>query len=218
MSASDLARAQREALCDALTEAGPDAPTLIDGWTARDLAAHIVVREGRPDAALGVFGGPLAQWTDRVLSGAASEPFDKLVRLIRKGPPIWSTFRLPIVDGQGNTIEYFLHTEDIRRAGEGWQPRGLDPEMAEFLWGRLRSGGRGLFGKSDVGVVLHRTDTAGKDGAELTVEVHQGEPTVDISGDPGELTLLAHGRTAHRARVDGSADAVEALVGSLASS
>lgn len=37
--------------------AGPDAPTLGAGWKTRDLAAHLVVRESRPDAAAGVIGG-----------------------------------------------------------------------------------------------------------------------------------------------------------------
>lgn len=33
------------ALCDLLDELGPDAPTLLEGCTANDLAAHIVLRE-----------------------------------------------------------------------------------------------------------------------------------------------------------------------------
>ena len=36
---------ERLALCDLFDELGADAPTLLDGWTARDLAAHIVQRE-----------------------------------------------------------------------------------------------------------------------------------------------------------------------------
>ena len=123
VSATDLARAERQTLCDLLDEHGPDAPTLCEGWSTRDLAAHLVVREGRPDAALGILGGPLAAWTERVQSGAATEPYDKLLRLLRTGPPIWSQFRLPLVDGQANTVEFFVHAEDIRRAQPDWQPR-----------------------------------------------------------------------------------------------
>src|SRR5262249_52743320 len=36
---------ERAELCDLLDELGPDAPTLLDGWTTRDLAAHLVLRE-----------------------------------------------------------------------------------------------------------------------------------------------------------------------------
>ena len=38
---------ERIKLCDLFDELGPSAPTLIEGWTAHDLAAHIVLRERR---------------------------------------------------------------------------------------------------------------------------------------------------------------------------
>jgi uncharacterized protein (TIGR03083 family) len=49
-AAPTLARAERAALCDLFDEVGPDAPTLCAGWTTRDLAAHLVIRERRADA------------------------------------------------------------------------------------------------------------------------------------------------------------------------
>ncbi|HET6969240.1 MAG TPA: TIGR03085 family protein, partial [Ornithinibacter sp.] len=55
-----VARAERLALCDTLLELGPEAPTLCDPWRTRDLAAHLVVRERRPDAAIGIWLPPLA--------------------------------------------------------------------------------------------------------------------------------------------------------------
>lgn len=207
MSTTDLARAERQTLCDLLEQAGPDAPTLCEGWTTRDLAAHIVVREGRPDAALGVLGGPLAAWTERVQNGAASEPYEKLVRLIRNGPPIWSTFRLPLVDGQANTVEFFVHGEDIRRSQDGWEPREVSPELADFLWDRLGSSGKMLFGKAKVGVIARRTDVADADEAKIK----GGKQSVTIVGPPGELTMLAFGRREHRASIEGDEEAIAAL-------
>ena len=207
MSTTDLARNERSQLCDLLEQYGPDAPTLCEGWTTRDLAAHLVVREGRPDAALGIFGGPLAAWTERVQNGAASEPYEKLVRLIRNGPPIWSTFRLPLVDGQANTVEFFVHVEDIRRAQPGWSPQDLDPELVEFLWDRLRSTGKTLLGKAKVGVNARRTDVP--DAAE--VKIRGGKPVVTLVGEPAELILLAFGRKEHRVTLEGEADAVAQL-------
>ena len=47
-----FARDERIALCDLLDETGPEAPTLCEGWRTLDLAAHLVLREHRPDAAL----------------------------------------------------------------------------------------------------------------------------------------------------------------------
>ncbi len=41
---TDFAPIERAALADLMAELGPDAPTLCEGWTTRDLAAHLVVR------------------------------------------------------------------------------------------------------------------------------------------------------------------------------
>jgi uncharacterized protein (TIGR03085 family) len=207
VSASALAREERAQLCELLEQVGPDAPTLCEGWDAKDLAAHLVVREGRPDASLGIVIGPLAAWTERVQNGAASEPYDKLVRLIRNGPPVWSAFRLPLVDGQANTVEFFVHLEDVRRAQPDWQPRELSGELTEFLWDRLRSSGRMLFGKVKGGVLLQRTDVPGAE----PVRLRSGEPAVTLVGDPAELTMLAFGRKEHRARIEGDPAAVAAF-------
>ena len=49
---------ERDELCDLFVARGPDAPTLCEGWTTADLAAHLVVRERNPLAGPGiVFGG-----------------------------------------------------------------------------------------------------------------------------------------------------------------
>lgn len=51
---STFAKRERLLLADLLETAGPDAPTLCEGWQTRDLAAHVVVRERRADAAGGI--------------------------------------------------------------------------------------------------------------------------------------------------------------------
>ena len=38
---SSYVREERKALVASALRAGPDAPTLCEGWTARDLAAHV---------------------------------------------------------------------------------------------------------------------------------------------------------------------------------
>ncbi|MDQ1699352.1 MAG: hypothetical protein QOG34_1215, partial [Frankiaceae bacterium] len=79
------AAAERAALADALTTVGPDAPTLCEGWTAADLAAHVYVREHRPDATAGVLPlGPLSSYTERVMRCALRvHGFAALVEAIR---------------------------------------------------------------------------------------------------------------------------------------
>ena len=132
-------RDERSALCALLDDTGPDAPTLCEGWTTLDLAAHLVLREHRPDAGMGMLGGPLAGYTAHVQSRIAGRvPYARLVQTIRQGPPRFSLFALPGVDERANLAEYFVHHEDVRRAAPDWQPRKLPPELTEQLWQRLR--------------------------------------------------------------------------------
>src|SRR3954454_14827767 len=121
-----VAHEERDQLCDLMLERGPDAPTLCEGWTTRDLAAHLVVREHRPDSAPGIMFKPFAGWTEKVRRGRAAKSYEETVRLVESGPPTLSLFAVPGVDAAANTMEYFIHVEDVRRAGpDGAEPREL---------------------------------------------------------------------------------------------
>jgi uncharacterized protein (TIGR03085 family) len=184
------ARNERLALADLLAELGPEAPTLCEGWRTRDLAAHLVVRERRPDAAVGLVASPFARHLERVQQGFASRPYEELVSLVRTGPPRWSVLGLPGLDERANLAEFFVHHEDVRRAQPGWERRSLDPGLEGALAKILRSPfGRMLFRRSPVGVVLV------PDGAPAT-PVRAGEPSVRLVGKPSELVLWAFGRQA----------------------
>lgn len=198
---TSLARAERIALCDLLERVGPDAPTLCEGWRTRDLAAHLVIREGRPDAALGIVLPPLASRTGRVQAAVAARPWSELVDAVRSGPPRL----LRPVDEVMNTIEYFVHHEDVRRAGPDGAPRELDPALEDALWRRLRTAGRLMFRRAGVAV---RLDAPGRD----EVRVGSGAETVRVSGAPSELVLFGFGRGAHaEVGLDGTDSAVERL-------
>src|SRR5215467_13786937 len=148
------ARDERTALCALLDETGPGAPTLCEGWRTVDLAAHLVIRERRPDAAAGLMGGPLAGHTRRVTEQLSTRtPFPDLVQLIRSGPPAMSIYRLPGMDERLNLVEFFVHHEDVRRGADGWQPRDLSDGLTDALWQRL-SASKLLFRRSPVGVEL----------------------------------------------------------------
>ena len=211
------AQDERQALCDLLAEVGPDQPTLCAGWQTSDLAAHLVLRERRPDAGAGVMGGPVARYTRRVQTHLASRhSFARLVSFIRTGPPRLSVFGLPGADEKLNLVEYFVHHEDVLRAQPDWQPRKIDAELADVLWDRL-SLARLMLRKAPVGVELVRSDrghgpadpAAGRPLAGRRAQV-QGTgrrhrvritakartPVVTVTGDPVELTLWTMGRTA----------------------
>lgn len=132
-----ISQTERWALCDLLTELGPDAPTLCEGWRTADMAAHLVARDRRPDAmpGMGMRLPVLSEWSRRVETGYRdTTTWDNLVQMARSGPPAW--FRP--VDKQLNTIEFFVHHEDVRRARPGWQPRELTVGEETALWRYLR--------------------------------------------------------------------------------
>lgn len=206
------ARDERLALCALLSDLGPDQPTLCAGWQTADLAAHLVVRERRPDAGAGILGGPLAAYTKAVQDRLAKRtPFPRLIEMIKTGPPRTSMFGLPGADERMNTVEFFVHHEDVRRGQPGWEPRNLDSELSDLLWNRLGMA-RFLLRKVPVGVELVREDIEPSAGRRVRRTVKARTPVVTVTGTPAELTLWAMGRTdGARARLDGSDADVAAL-------
>ena len=202
------AREERAALAALLGETGPDGPTLCEGWRTRDLAAHLVLRERRPDAAAGVLGGPLAGHTARVQQGFLDRhSYSELVALFRSGPPRLSLFAIPAADEAANAIEFYVHHEDVRRAVDGWTERPLDAGLTGLLWKRLKAA-RILLRGAPTGVVLARED----DGKLDLIVAKNAVPSVTVTGAPGELTLWAmgRGRAAH-VSLDGTDEAVARL-------
>lgn len=184
MSATQVLLTERAAMCDTFEKLGPDAPTLCEGWTTLDLAAHLIAREARADAALGLVVPPLAGHLQKVMDQYKAKGFDHLVGMLRTGPP-WMHRKGPLASA--NVNENFVHHEDIRRpAGES--PRVLDAEMDQILWKMMGLGAR-LSRKAVRGAALTlRTP----DGREIGV-TKDGAPVV-MTGEPGELILFMSGR------------------------
>jgi len=179
----------RRSLAQELLEAGPDAATLCVGWTARDLAAHLVVREHRPDAALGIAVPALARWTSRVQTAEAARPFPEVVETFAAGPPLLSPFRIPLVARLADPAEFAVHREDVRRARPGWQPLPANPALFDVLWQRLRAIGSLTARQSPVGIRAVRTDAPGN------LQLNRRNPQVILRGDPLEILLRMSGRT-----------------------
>jgi uncharacterized protein (TIGR03085 family) len=190
---------------------GPDQPTLCDGWQTADLAAHLVLRERRPDASVGIIGGPLARYTRRVQARIAERtPYPKLIELIRTGPPRLSPLGVPGADERINVVEFFVHHEDVRRGQPDWQPRELDPGLSEVLWRRIGVA-KLLLRKAPVGVELVREDAA-QAGGRVRITAKARTPVVTVTGTPAELTMWVMGRTgAAQVRLDGNDADIAAL-------
>ncbi|MER5663103.1 TIGR03085 family metal-binding protein [Streptomyces mirabilis] len=202
---STHAKRERLLLADLLEAEGPEAPTLCEGWNTRDLAAHVVVRERRADAAGGLLLKQLAPRLERVQAEFAEKPYEELIQLIRTGPPRFSPFALKQIDEASNTVEFYVHTEDVRRAQPDWTPRPLDPVFQDALWSRLERTARLTGRGAPTGLVLRRPDGQ-------TAVAHRGTPVVTVTGEPSELLMFALGRqkTAD-VELEGDKDAIAKL-------
>ncbi|MGH9132638.1 MAG: TIGR03085 family metal-binding protein [Ilumatobacteraceae bacterium] len=200
------ATVERHELCDLLDELGPNAPTLCDGWRTVDLAAHLVMRERRPDGAIGILVKPLAGYADKVQARIASWPWPQLIEHVRSGPPRLSPTSVDAVDRAVNTVEFFVHHEDVRRAQPEWSPRDLDGELVDDLYTTLKRGARLLTRKAPAGIELEPSD------GHPPIVANRKQPTVTVRGPVGELTLFVYGRQANAlVELDGQPDAVASV-------
>src|ERR1700739_3418421 len=88
MGDQPFAAIERKQLSDLFDELGPEAPTLLEPWTTRDLAAHLVLRERDYLAAPGlVLPGAWGRFAERRRTALARKDYSWLVATIRSGPP-----------------------------------------------------------------------------------------------------------------------------------
>jgi uncharacterized protein (TIGR03085 family) len=198
---ASLAARERAALADLLDKVGPDAPTCCEGWTAAHLAAHVVVRDSRPDAMPGFsverfpWGARLSRWSHRIEERTrAGTPYPELVSRVRSGPPAWSPVRLAAVDRVLNSSEFVIHHEDVRRAQPGWAPRDLPRSVQDQLWRTVPVLARGKAApRTPGGLFIRRSDVPdGAPGSER--RLRDGRPTTTVTGAPLEVLLWVSGR------------------------
>ncbi|MDM7831028.1 TIGR03085 family metal-binding protein [Cellulomonas edaphi] len=187
-----LLRAQ---LADALREVSPEAPTLCEGWQARHVAAHVVLRESSATVPAALVVPGLASRAESAIAALADTArseagYRELVDRVAAGPSRWN----PVALGGdlANLVELFVHGEDVRRGSGPVPARQLDPPLVEALWEQLlRSGGMRLR-RLPVGVVLVRDD-----GVRTRARKPRGDHgTVVVRGAVPELVLWALGRGA----------------------
>lgn len=204
-----LARRERMALVETMRTTGPDVPSLCEGWTTRDLAAHLVVREWRPDAAAGVVVPALAARMEELRLRETERPWDELLDTIAGGAPWYSPLRY--ADRVANAAEYLVHHEDVRRAGEGWTTRDFDPEDLDRIWPLGTTVARTVLRR-----VAARVDLRTPPGTRLTKSgaVSTGAalaPLVSVTADPVELLLWAFGRDAVDVDISGAQQGIDAV-------
>src|SRR5690606_18778648 len=133
-----FAKSERAALCDLFDEVGPGAPGLL-----------VRPRAGRTER--------------RMAETKQRWEYAELVDRLRHGPARLSVFAIPGIDDAANTTEFFVHHEDVRRAGEVPLPhRELGEEVEDWMWRRLKLLGRAFFRRAPVGVVLELAGSVGE--------------------------------------------------------
>ncbi|HEX8804590.1 MAG TPA: TIGR03085 family metal-binding protein [Acidimicrobiales bacterium] len=204
MPAAPLDARERSELCDLMLAAGPDAPTLCAGWDVIDLAAHLVIREHDLRAPLIILGGDrFTGLESRLMGSAKSRGLEPLVDRLRTGPPL--PWRTPGLRPLLNLNEWFVHHEDVRRAGGPAAPRADRPDLDAALWHHVRTAARFMLRSvRDARVVL----VAPGHG-----EVAHGKgPAARVVGGPQELVLYLNGRrTAAQVEIEGDAGVRAAL-------
>ncbi len=201
-----LAQTERAALADLFDQVGPDHPTLDEGWVTSDLLIHLLIRERRPDAVIGMVIKPLAGWTEKVENGFKELAWAEQVDLFRQGPPTLSLAGIPGVDAVMNSMEHFIHHEDVRRGKQPWEPRTLDEQTNNKIIAMLTSFPMSLsFKKLKTGITVRLPD-------DRPLAVATGEPRVVLHGEPAEILLWVSGRrTACRVRIEGDEEALRHL-------
>jgi len=197
-SAQAVARRERELLCSAFERLGPDAPTLCDGWRTRDLAAHLIARESRPDAAAGLVIPALRDRLNNVMTTIGAKPWPELVNLVRNGPPAWSPMRY--TEGLANLVEFVVHREDVLRAQGEPTLEDRDRDTMSVLWQRVNMSAALMFRHDAVDIVCPDF------GHWRSRRSRSGMLTATITGSPVEVLLLATGRP-HRCSIDGDPQA-----------
>jgi uncharacterized protein (TIGR03085 family) len=182
---------ERREICDLFLELGPDAPTLCEGWTTADLAAHMVLREH------------YQRWGDKRRATEKAKGFPAVVARLRAGAPL-IPWRLPRLRNIFNGLEFFIHHEDVRRAN-GQGPRPQEPDLEALSWRMSGFNGRRLSRAiRPYGIELVNPEGARRSYGSGTV--------VTLTGPASEMVLYMGGRraTAH-VTLGGAPEAIAAL-------
>lgn len=186
-----MTQLERTRLIDRLAEVGPDAPTLCEGWQARDLLMHLIKREIIPHAVVG-------SWMPTRIGEAASEKlahvedasWEELLDIFTSGRQSLSPLRIGAIDSFVNTLEYVIHTEDINRAQTPPIEEAYSDDEQKHIFARLGAMAQVIFARSPVTVRLN----AGTFGTKEMFISKRNDSAVTITGEPIELALFCFGR------------------------
>ncbi len=205
-----LVHRERAELVSLMRSVGPDHSTLCTGWTVRDLAAHILMRERRPDAAIGIALPVVSRYTEQVMKKYSTQTWDALLAQLESGPPFWSPFARDIIASKANMFELLVHHEDVRRAQENWTERSFNDADLATLWSLLKISAPLLWRRAHVGVTLiPETSSPVSLSTIVAHKTKSGADHIVVTGSPVELILASFGRQQIHVSITGSDNAEE---------
>lgn len=189
----DLLQRQHGRLCDVLEQVPPEAPTLCEGWTASDLAAHLWQLKHDPVSWVGGAHPSLGRrFAGRQRALLARLGYDGLVDDLRRGPADFACMPGDRWGGFRHALgENYVHEQDVARANGLEQPRPGE-DLQDALWLRAQAAGRALWALGGFRGPSYELCRPNGEIARIGPR-----PTVRVVGDPTELLLWVHGRTAH---------------------
>jgi uncharacterized protein (TIGR03085 family) len=196
-SVIEAALAEHEAMGGTLTRVGAGAPTLVEGWTTTELAAHLASLDAGGGTVLFLGRQLITRTYPRPTAGSRKLAARALERAKAKGYE-WCVARvrtprkLPMRLGGAPValFEVYTHHQDVLRAEPSLEARPAPDELASCLPWILAFHAKRL------------------DGIELVVETDSGEQragsgtTVAVRGEVGEVVLWLAGRDACDVEVD----------------
>ena len=201
---TSLAKRERYAISQTLRNLGPDAPTLCEGWTSFDLLVHLISRENRPDAALGLIIPAFSQYSKKVADELKSRGFENLIQEFEDGPKQFSPFAIPGVDNLANSFEFLVHHEDLLRAQQNYVARVFGDLDKKLLWKRFTQTGKVFLRKAKVGII------AKSDQGVFTI--NSGNSCVTMEGEVVDLILYSFGRkSAANIKFEGNEESIMIL-------
>ncbi len=189
-------------MADTLTAVGPGAPTLLEGWTTTELAAHLASLESAGGVPLFIGRQLITRVHPRPTKGSRKMAARALERAQTRGyswtvDRVRSPHRLPTRLGGGAVamFEIYVHHQDVLRADPARGPRPPPPGLAVCLPWLLTFHAKRLAG---IELVAVTDDGEHRSGS--------GSP-VTVSGGVGEVVLWLAGRgPASTAQVDAADD------------
>lgn len=181
-----LRDAQRAIACNVFRRVSPESPTLCEGWSAYDLATHLWTLDHDPLAWPAIGIGALSSWERKRFDRIQQRlPYPALIDQLAAGRGSFACMPTDRFEDYRHSLgEWFVHTEDVRRANGISKPDYPDDLQVAF-WLRLQAAAKALFPLRGIRFVT----TSGATG-----RTGRGAIETTVTGEPAELLLWAYGR------------------------